>query len=155
MTWYTFKQNNSGGKYLIDDMVDILIVVEETTIKKAIKRARSITKNHRVYCKCCGDRWDFEEFQIDVHDEKPVDLVHPAILYALDGSRAKLPGPTKNPSPRKSSLDLKFTGMRGGSTEFVMSHFLGNIDSILHAGRVELPPLVDLKEFYDVFSQEN
>lgn len=149
MAWYAFRQNNSGGKYLIDDMVDILIVVEETTIKKAIKRARSITKNHRVYCKCCGDRWDFEEFQVDVHDEMPVDLGYPAILYAIDGSKSRVPGPTKELSPC-----LTYTGMRGGSTEFVMSHFFGNIDSMLHAGRVELPPLVDLKEFYDVFSQE-
>lgn len=56
MAWHAFRQNNSGGKYLIDNMVDILIVVEDTTIKKAIKRARSITKNHRVYCQCCGYR---------------------------------------------------------------------------------------------------
>ena len=57
MSWYSFRQNNSGGSFFIDEMVDIYVVVEETTMKKAIKRARSITKNHRAFCECCGDRW--------------------------------------------------------------------------------------------------
>lgn len=57
--FYTFRQNNSGGKwkgprYVIVEAVDH-------------NHANSIAENHGVYfhgigdCKCCGTRWDRAE----------------------------------------------------------------------------------------------
>lgn len=142
MSWYSFRQNNSGGSFFIDEMVDIYVAVEETTMKKAIKRARSITKNHRAYCECCGDRWDFSEDRIEVHNERPTNLDHSAILYSLDGSRTKTPGPPKKPSSwdRQGSA---FTGMRGGSSELILSLLLQHVEISRLADRLKLSPLID------------
>lgn len=92
MAFYSFKQNNSGGYFLIDDVVSVHIVIEETTMKKAIKKARSITKKHREFCYCCGKRWSFNEWHVDEHAEVPNDLTYPAILYSTDGSVCKVEG---------------------------------------------------------------
>lgn len=142
MSWYTFRQNNSGGSFFIDETVDIYVVVEETTMKKAIKRARSITKNHRAYCGCCGDRWDFSEDETEVSIERPTDLDHSAVFYFLDGSRTKTQGPPKKPS----LWELQ------GSDMLILSLLLQHVDvsrqrlaSIL-AERPKLPPLIELRE---------
>ena len=140
MSWYSFRQNNSGGSFFIDEMVDIYVVVEETTMKKAIKRARSITKNHRAYCECCGDRWDFSEDRIEVHNERPTNLDHSAILYSLDGSRTKTPGPPKKPSSwdRQGST---YTGIRGGSSMLTLSLLLRHADLSRVAERLQAATL--------------
>lgn len=93
--------------------------------------------------------------QVDVHDERPVDLGYPAILYDLDGSKAKLPGTQKNPSPWEASLNLTLTGMQGGSTEFILGHFFSNLNFSRLSQPVELPPLINFGEFYNAISQKN
>lgn len=56
--WYTFSQNNSGGRYVGPEYV-----IVEATDKAA---ACAIAERHGVYfhgveegqdCPCCGDRW--------------------------------------------------------------------------------------------------
>ena len=137
MSWYSFQQNNSGGSFIIDEIVDIYVVVEETTMKKAIKRARSITKNHRAYCECCGERWSFYEGEIETFDEVPTNLNYSAVLYSLDGSRTKIPGPPYKPSSwdRQGSA---FTGMRGGYNDLILSLLLQHAE----IGRLKWPPLI-------------
>lgn len=92
MAWFAFMQNNSGGYYMIDDVVSEYVMVEETTVKKAIKKAKSITKNHRKYCDCCGKRWDFREFYIKVLDEQPTDYDQPTIVYFANGDKSIIQG---------------------------------------------------------------
>ena len=59
--FYTFKQNNSGGSFVIDDKVDVYVVIEANSSTHANERAVDIG----IYfdgcyrgrdCSCCGDR---------------------------------------------------------------------------------------------------
>lgn len=158
MTWYSFQQNNSGGRFLIDETVDIYVVVEETTIKKAIKRARSITKKHREFCHCCGVRWSFDEDDIEVHDYIPTYLGDSGILYDLDGSITKLPGRKcnrRNGDRHITSLLQRCEAVLPGSTDFVFSDFFSNLDVSRLSKPIELPPLISFSEFYNAISQED
>lgn len=60
--FYTFRQNNSGGRFARDNNVDMYVVVEGTDVSDVIERAENIG----IYfdgcanfqdCECCGDRW--------------------------------------------------------------------------------------------------
>lgn len=60
--FYTFNQNNSGGRFVRNSMVDHYVVVEGKSFEEIIERAESIG----IYfdgcsdgrdCSCCGDRW--------------------------------------------------------------------------------------------------
>lgn len=143
MTWYSFRQNNSGGRFLIDETVDIYVVVEETTMKKAIKKARSTTKNHRAYCNCCGERWSFYEGEIETFDEVPTNLDYSAVLYSLDESRTKIPGPPEKPSSWDRQRSA-YTGIRGGSNMQILSLLLEHVD--VSRLRIKLPPLINLSD---------
>lgn len=60
--YYEFRQNNSGGSFIIDDKLDVTVWIEAETSSEAEKKALSIG----IYfdgiesgrdCPCCGDRW--------------------------------------------------------------------------------------------------
>ncbi len=62
--FYLFDQNNSGGRFIVDDEKGIgeYVFIEATSIKDAVNRAEDIG----IYfdgcgegydCECCGDRW--------------------------------------------------------------------------------------------------
>lgn len=61
--FYTFRQNNSGGEFEINDSVKHYVIIEADSAKEANKIA---SKNTDIYfngvyknidCECCGDRW--------------------------------------------------------------------------------------------------
>ena len=62
--FYTFNQNNSGGKFRRDEQAGIgeLVIIEAPNASEANSRAESIGIyfngcNEGMDCPCCGDRW--------------------------------------------------------------------------------------------------
>jgi hypothetical protein len=62
MMFYTYRQNNSGGSFIINDNVDQWVIIEAPTGDQADLIADDIG----IYfggvgsgrdCDCCGDRW--------------------------------------------------------------------------------------------------
>jgi hypothetical protein len=67
MSFYDFRQNNSGGEFDFDKKLGIthFVIVEADSEEDAIKRAEDIGLyfNGIGDCSCCGNRWysDFIE----------------------------------------------------------------------------------------------
>lgn len=62
MSFFRFRQNNSGGSFVQNDKVDVTVFVEAEDADAANERAESIGlyfDGCRVGrdCSCCGDRW--------------------------------------------------------------------------------------------------
>lgn len=59
MPIYQYRQNNSGGTRVQNDMLDMYVFIEEDTAEFADLRARryGIYFGGRGDCPCCGDRW--------------------------------------------------------------------------------------------------
>ena len=61
-SYYTFHQNNPGGRTFRDESVGDFVVIEATSPQEANSIAESIgiyfsgVENGRD-CRCCGDRW--------------------------------------------------------------------------------------------------
>lgn len=59
MAWYSYKQNNSGGRVVQNDSVDWYVWIEAESVRVANARAEDVG----IYfdgsgdCPCCGDRW--------------------------------------------------------------------------------------------------
>ena len=61
--FYMFRQNNSGGSFIMDNDVDGYVIVEATNAEEA----NTIAQDKGIYfdgcstgddCSCCGDRWN-------------------------------------------------------------------------------------------------
>lgn len=61
--FYTYVQNNSGGKFITDNHVGEFVIIEASSYKEA----NTLAESHGVYfngcnndidCYCCGDRWN-------------------------------------------------------------------------------------------------
>lgn len=57
--FYCFHQNNSGGVFDQDDVLDVKVIVEAASILEANSRAEEIGIyfDGRGDCECCGNRW--------------------------------------------------------------------------------------------------
>lgn len=57
--FYTYDQNNSGGRFSLDDMVTVAVIIEANSDREADFRAEEVG----IYfdsdrdCPCCGPRW--------------------------------------------------------------------------------------------------
>lgn len=67
--FYHFRQNNSGGSFIIGDEVDVLVVIEAVDYL----HANGIAQIKDIYfhgassgrdCSCCGSRW-YEQYDYD------------------------------------------------------------------------------------------
>lgn len=71
--FYTFRQNNSGGHFTINDEVAEVVIIEAYDAIDANRRAERIgiyfdgVDNGRD-CDCCGDRW-YKQYEYDRKDE--------------------------------------------------------------------------------------
>ena len=72
MKWFEFTQNNSGGRFIVDDKVCHRLLIEAESFNDAVKKAEElgcywdgVAKG--IDCPCCGDRWV-------TWDEEPIDL---------------------------------------------------------------------------------
>jgi hypothetical protein len=75
--FFTFNQNNSGGKFVEDKDVAPYVVIEAESAEEANTKAEEIG----IYfegvdagsdCPCCGDRW----YMADYRDGKPEPMVY-------------------------------------------------------------------------------
>lgn len=61
--WYTYNQNNSGGRFDYDEMNGIshYVIVEADSPSDADRRAENIgiyfDDDYSIDCSCCGTRW--------------------------------------------------------------------------------------------------
>lgn len=102
--YYTFNQNNSGGRFKEDDNVAGCVIIEALNAANANSRAEEIG----IYfdgdgdCSCCGNRWysvnekDGEDEPM-IYDKSPFNffndknswkpLFNKCIIYYLDGTK--------------------------------------------------------------------
>lgn len=62
LKWFHYRQNNSGGRFVINDNVDVHVLIQAPNAKMANYFAERIgIYFHGVEnewdCECCGDRW--------------------------------------------------------------------------------------------------
>lgn len=61
MAFYTYNQNNSGGKFTFDHRngISLYVIVEAETAKEADEKAEDIGLyfDGAYDCSCCGNRW--------------------------------------------------------------------------------------------------
>ena len=60
--FYTYRQNNSGGSFIVNEDVDVYVIVEADSPEQAdvIAESKGIYFNGCDLgwdCDCCGDRW--------------------------------------------------------------------------------------------------
>lgn len=85
MSFYQFRQNNSGGSFDIDEErgISISVIVEADSYEEANRRAERIglyfdgCQSGRD-CSCCGDRW-YEKWCDDEGDEVPSNYGTPLV----------------------------------------------------------------------------
>ena len=62
MKYFTFRQNNSGGSFIVNDKLDVNVIIAAANAEEANSKAQKIG----IYfdgveegedCECCGDRW--------------------------------------------------------------------------------------------------
>jgi len=101
--FYTYDQNNSGGRFHIDDNVCEYVIIEAKSPEHANDRAKQIGiyfdgVSKGIDCGCCGDRWT-EIWDDDEGDDVPSIYGEPVtqckssmfrnqcIIYYLDGRK--------------------------------------------------------------------
>lgn len=62
LTWFTFSQNNSGGRFTVDDKVDAYVIIQAPDADTANQLAERIGiyfngVDEGYDCERCGDRW--------------------------------------------------------------------------------------------------
>lgn len=101
--FYTFRQNNSGGKFEVNDSVKHYVIIEADNAEEANNIAGEKTDiyfngvDKNIDCECCGDRWDEQDesdgtetpmiFGVDVFKYKDdLPIFKPEyIVYYKDG----------------------------------------------------------------------
>ena len=82
MNFFTFRQNNSGGSFVVDSErgIGYMVCIEAENAEKACERAREIGLyfNGRGDCSCCGPRWS----EVDDDDALPYPGVYGRTLWA-------------------------------------------------------------------------
>jgi len=79
MAWFSYKQNNSGGRVVQNDSVDWFVWIEAESVRVANARAEDVG----IYfdgsgdCSCCGDRWS-EPWE-DEGDAEPMNYDTPVV----------------------------------------------------------------------------
>lgn len=95
MAFFTFRQNNSGGAFDIDDSVDRFVIIEASNSDEANNRALDIGIyfngcDNEIDCPCCGDRWfpvwkDDATESPEIYGDFASDRNYPFIIYYSDG----------------------------------------------------------------------
>ena len=100
--FFTFRQNNSVGYFIINDYVARFVIIEARDANEAISKAIKITKNYSQSCPCCGKRWNLRVNDNDGTDEPMVfntkikekehksDFGCETIIYYYNGQKEKL-----------------------------------------------------------------
>ena len=58
LKWYETRQNNSGGRFIVDDAVAHFVLVQATSAQEAQRKLEELTEpSSDDWCECCGERW--------------------------------------------------------------------------------------------------
>ena len=79
--FFTFRQNNSGGVFVVNDTVAEFVVVEATSPEDANARAGAMGMFSMSFCECCGTR-----FSRAFKNEEGVDTFEEAVAEARHSS---------------------------------------------------------------------
>ena len=77
--FFTFRQNNSGGVFVVNDTVAHSVVVEATSPEDANARAGAMGMFSMSFCECCGPRFSRafkNEEGVDTFEEAVADSRH-------------------------------------------------------------------------------
>ncbi|MCY7059545.1 hypothetical protein [Streptococcus oralis] len=102
MTFYVYRQNNSGGYFVEDENVSAHVIIEaENEAQADIKFDEIIDKKseYTTYCPCCGKRWSgvdetYQNVEVDsavAEQLKKHRYYDKAVLYMADGTKKKIP----------------------------------------------------------------
>lgn len=94
--FFHFSQNNSGGRFDVDDVVDEGgCVFEASSPKEANKRAKKAGVFKRWFCECCGPRFT-EQFDFEKGFDSAEEAVashwsdSPVVVHFKDGTSKKM-----------------------------------------------------------------
>lgn len=82
LKWYCFRQNNSGGSFIVNDSLGHYLFVQERSAEAANQYAERVCDDSD-YCPCCGPRWDIDVSTEDGYDEPHVYNT-PLVSYKPD-----------------------------------------------------------------------
>lgn len=71
--FYTFRQNNSGGYIIRNEIVDIYVIIEGRSANEIKRKANKLFEDYSQYCECCGKRWDYWFDDLDLDTEPRID----------------------------------------------------------------------------------
>lgn len=76
LKWFTFHQNNSGGRFIVNDDVDFNVIIQANDAAEANELAQRIGiyfngVDDEYDCECCGDRWSVTS-DVDGKDEPEI-----------------------------------------------------------------------------------
>lgn len=62
LKWFVFDQNNSGGRFVVNDKLDTRVFIQAKNAKEANYLAETLGiyfngVEDETDCDCCGDRW--------------------------------------------------------------------------------------------------
>ena len=76
MQFFTFRQNNSGGAFEVDEGrgIGLIVVIEAESDEAANERASALGMSFYGGCECCGPQW------MDAYDDgEPLPMAYSAI----------------------------------------------------------------------------
>lgn len=91
LLWFHFRQNNSGGYFIDDEMVCEDVFIQAVNAAEVRAKAEELFDSRSEYCECCGERWYTE---VDESDGHPQPTKYGEVLFDLApiyfGRKAKL-----------------------------------------------------------------
>ena len=95
MSWYLFYQNNSGGRFVVNDNVCHRLFIEAESNDDAINTAEGIGCYWSgvalgIDCPCCGDRWSNYDAQ-PIEIPKQYGVVEEYAQHLADAYRTTTP----------------------------------------------------------------
>ena len=84
MMFYTYRQNNSGGGFVVNDDVTLVVIFQADNSADANYRAQGVGiyfdgVDKGIDCGCCGDRW--AEAWSDDGDPEPMIYGEPIATW--------------------------------------------------------------------------
>lgn len=102
LLWFHFSQNNSGGRFVVNDDVAEDVFFQAPSAKDALVKAHAVLDESAAdWCPCCGERWDF---YVEDSDGTAVPMIYEtplteaeetwcrkgAVVYFFDGRKEKV-----------------------------------------------------------------
>jgi hypothetical protein len=104
--FYRFRQNNSGGRFVRDNNLNTVVIIEADSNEKMME----VADNIGIYfggvaagldCECCGDRWDYPTESEEMPQIHKFDFFMDGgvVVHFKDGSVKHISEPQKENEP--------------------------------------------------------